>query len=197
MNSGLREVLMAMVDAEAVARQILTQGRRYEGYPEALEALHIQHAEALLRIVTEYGWPGKSLVEKSGATAAFMLARNAISIPELQKLFLRCLEEAVLLDEVPAVQAACLQDCILFYQGHPQQCGMFFDWNESKELIVNVKDISQANARRKSLGLNTLEEDLRLHKHKIQHEGGGAPQNIQEHKRQELAWAKRVGWRTT
>ena len=47
----------------------------------------------------------------------------------------------------------------------------------------------------KRLGLKTLAEDLLQHKNEIQQEGGGPPQDIKEHKRQALAWAKRVGWR--
>lgn len=196
MNSGLREKLISMMDAESkVRQQVLAAGRRYDGYSEVLETLHIQHAEEFLRIVNEYGWPGKSLVEKDGATAAFILARNAISKPDLQKQFFKHLQKAVTVGEATAIQEACLQDCILFYQGNPQQCGMFFDWDESGELVANVENIAEANERRKKLGLKTLAEDLLLHKNEIQQEGGGPPRDISEHKRQELAWAKRVGWR--
>ncbi len=194
MNNELREKLISMTAAESKARQALTDGRRYDGYPDGLEELHIQHATKLFQIINEHGWPGKSLVEKDGATAAFNLARNAISRPELQKQFLKHLEEAVLTGEATAIQKACLQDCILFYQGNPQQHGMFFDWDESGELVVNVANVSQANERRKALGLKTLEEARLLHKKEIEQEGG-PPKDIKEHKRQELAWARRVGWR--
>lgn len=107
MNSVLREKLISMMDAESKAREALPEGR-YDGYPEALETLHIQHAEELLRIVNEYGWPGKSLVEKDGATAALTLARNAISKPDLQKQFFKHLQKAVTGGEATAIQEAQL-----------------------------------------------------------------------------------------
>ena len=196
MNNDLREKLISMMDAESkVRQQVLAEGRRYDGYPEALEALHIRHAEELLKIVNEYGWPGKSLVEKEGATAAFILARNAISKPDLQKQFFKHLQQAVAIGEATPIQEACLQDCILFCQGSPQRYGMFFDWEESGELVVNVENIAEANERRKRLGLKTLTEDLLQHKNEIQQEGGGPPQDIKEHKSQAFEWAKRVGWR--
>ncbi len=56
-----------------------TDGRRYDGYPKELEELHIQHATELLQIISEYGWPGKSLVEKDGAMAAFSLDSDEIA----------------------------------------------------------------------------------------------------------------------
>ena len=195
MNNELREKLIAMADAESKIRQeSLAEGRRYDGYPEALEALHIRHAEALLRIVNEHGWPGKSLVGKDGATAAFILARFAISKPDLLKQFFKHLQNAVTVGDATATQEACLQDCILFYQGNPQQYGMCFDWDASGELVVNVENVAEANERRKRLGLKTLAEDMLLHKNEIEQEGG-LPKDIKEHKRQELAWAQRVGWR--
>ncbi len=194
MNSELREKLISMVDAESKVREAVTAGRD-DGYPETLEALHIQHAEEFLQIVNEYGWPGKSLVETDGATAAFILARNAISKPELQKQFFNHLQRAVEAGEATAKQQACLQDCILFYQGNPQEYGLMFDWDESGELVANVENVAQANERRKSLGLKTLAEDLLTHKNEIQTVGGGPPRDINEHKRRELAWAKKVGWR--
>ena len=52
MNSELREKLISMTDAESNAKEALTEGH-YDGYPKALEALHIQHAEEFLRIVKE------------------------------------------------------------------------------------------------------------------------------------------------
>ena len=195
MNSGLREKLISMMDAESKVRQhALAAGRRYDGYPEALEALHIRHAEELLRIVNEHGWPGKSLVGKDGATAAFILARFAISKPDLLKQFFKHLQKAVTAGDATATQEACLQDCILFYQGNPQQYGMCFDWDASGELVVNVENVAEANERRKRLGLKTLAEDMLLHKNEIEQEGG-LPKDIKEHKRQELEWATRVGWR--
>ena len=153
MDNELRKKLISMTDAESKARQTLTDGRRYDGYPDELEELHIQRATEPLQIINEYGWPGKSLVEKDGAMTVFSLARNAISKPELQKQFLKHLEEAVLTGEATAIQKACLQDNILFYQDNPQQYGMFFDGDESGELVVHVENISQTNERRKALGL--------------------------------------------
>jgi len=195
MNGELRKKLISMMDAELKAKEALSEGR-YEGYPEALETLHIQHAEEFLRIVDEFGWPGKSVVETDGATAAFMLARNAISTPDLQMQFFKHIQKAVAAGEATAKHEACLQDCILFYQGNPQKYGLMFDWDERGELVANVENIAEANKRRKSLGLKTLAEDLLLHKNEIQQEGGGPPRDISENKRQELAWAKRVGWRS-
>ena len=93
------------------------------------------------------------------------------------------------------MQEACLQDCILFYQGKPQKYGLMFDWDENGELVANVENVARANERRKSLGLKTLANDLLTYKNETKKVGGGPPKDFCEHKRLELAWAKRVGWR--
>ena len=72
---------------------------------------------------------------------------------------------------------------------------MLFAWNESGELVANVDNIELANEFRKEIGLKTVEEAKESHRKEIELEGGRPPSNYHEHKRQEHAWAKRVGWR--
>jgi hypothetical protein len=95
---------------------------------------------------------------------------------------------------VTRIQVACLEDRIQFNEGKSQKYGMLLDWDESGELIVNVVGLELANELRKEMGLKTVEEVKDLHRKEIEKEGG-PPQDFHEHKRKELAWAKRVGWR--
>lgn len=195
-NEDLRRLLISLQEKDtALRRKILNDGVLYEGYQEALEALHIEHAKLLNGIMEEHGWPGISLVGKAGSVAAFTIAQHAISLPQVQKSCLRYLNSAVKAGEASAVQLACLEDRILFNEGKPQKYGMIFDWNEKGELYTNVDNIESANERRMLLGLKSVEEAIKIHRREIEEEGGGAPADILEHKRKESAWAKRVGWR--
>lgn len=196
MNAGLKKQLISLKDKEIELRQsILSEGTLYDGYDARMESLHIENAEKLDNIISEHGWPGRSLVGREGADAAIMLAQNAISKPALQRRFLEFVRLAVEQGEATAIQMACLQDRILFNEGKPQQFGMLFDWDESGNLFTNVDDVEDANKRRKALGLMTIEEATKKHKQEIEKEGGGPPSDYKKHKAMEAEWAKRVGWR--
>jgi len=196
MKQDLRELLISLKERDCELRQAILQGGTlYDGYDEEMETLHIKNAEILYRILTEHGWPGKTLVGKDGSDAAFMIAQHSISKPNLQRRFLEYIKGAVAEGEASPVQAACLEDRILFNEGKAQKYGMLFDWNEKGELYTNVDDMTMANERRLKLGLKSIEEAVKLHRKEIEEEKGGPPADFHEHKRKELAWAQRVGWR--
>ena len=157
--------------------------------------LHLENAKKLNEIVEKHGWPGRSLVGTEGADAAFMLACHSISKPDFQRKFLQHIKEALKKGEATKPQAACLEDRILFNEGKPLKYGMLFDWDESGELSANVENLELANELRRGMGLKTVEEAKELHRKEIKMEGGRPPSDYHEHKRQEQAWAKRVGWR--
>lgn len=195
MNEKLKIRLVSMKDTDLEVRnRILKEGGLYEGYAEKMESLHIKNAEELKKIIDEYGWPGKSLVGKEGANAAFTIAQHSISKPDLQKQFLVELKKAVSNRDATPIQEACLEDRILFNQGKPCLYGMVFDWDDDGNLFANVDDNEMVDERRKRLGLSPLSEALEKHRKEIEEEGGGPPSDIQDHKIKGQEWAKRVGW---
>ena len=195
-NETLRELLITLNGKDFELReQLLKQGTLYEGYDEKMEALHIENAEKLHTIIKEYGWPGRSQVGKDGADAAFILAQHAISKPSLQKYFLEQLSKAVEGEEATPIQLACLEDRILFNQAKPLKYGMLFDWDEAGVFTTKVDDLTLANERRKKIGLGTIEDATINFRKEVEKESGGPPADYHEHKRLELEWAKRVGWR--
>jgi hypothetical protein len=197
MNKQLQEELLAMKQKDMDYRDsLLKNGSLYEGYDDRMEAIHLENAERLNEIIQSNGWPGKFLVGKEGATAAFMIAQHTISSPMLQRSFLKSLSKAVVDGEATKIQEACLQDRILFNEGKPQQYGMLFDWNDNGELFTVVDDIEKANKRRKELGLKTVEEATEAHRKEVVEEGGGPPKDIKKHRQMALEWAIKVGWKT-
>lgn len=196
MNEQLKSKLISMRTKDLEMRNsILKKESLYDGYPEEMEALHIQNAKKLKTIIDENGWPEKSLVGKEAADAAFTITQHAISSPDLQRHFLVELKKAVSKGEATQVQEACLEDRILFNQGKPCLYGMLFDWDEPGNLVANVDDETLVNERRKKIGLQPLSEAIERHRQEIENEGCGPPSNIAEHKRIEKEWAKRAGWR--
>jgi len=122
------------------------------------------------------------------------IASSSINKPELMKLFIRAIKDAVSKGEANEVHLAILQDCILNYQRKPQPCGLFFDWDEPGEMTVNVTDFASANKKKKALGMATIEEDMLQHKNELEKEPSTQPQDIKNRQQQEADWAKRVGW---
>ena len=168
MNIELSEKLISMSEAESKAWLTLTQnGNRYEGVPKAFETLRLKNAEELNLIVKAQGWPEISLVGEEGEKAAFKIAHNTIDKPELMKEFLKYIKKAVLKGEAKKYHEACLEDSILFHQNKPQLYGMFFDWDETGKLAVNVENINKANENRKKLGLESIEEAISHHENEL------------------------------
>ena len=196
MHEKLKSRLIAMQEKDLKKREtFLKQGSLYDGYAEEMEALHIEHAEELKKIIDEHGWPGKSLVGLEGLRAAAMIAQHSISKPELQRFFLTKIKQAVQDGEAGPVLAAGLEDRILFNEGKPCLYGMLFDWDDFGNLVANVDDEAAVDERRKNLGLSSLSEALQKHRQEIEEELGGPPKDIAEHKRLGQEWARRVGWR--
>ena len=195
-NDALKKILISLKDRDLELRtKILKEGTLHDGYDPRMEALHRENAEKLNDIIGKHGWPGRSLVGTEGADAAFMLACHSISEPKLQRKFLQHIKEAVKNGEATTPQVACLEDRIRFNEGKPLRYGMLFDWDESGELITNVENLDLANDLRREMGLITVKEAKARHRQEIAMEGGRPPSDYHEHKRQEEAWAKRVGWR--
>lgn len=197
MNKTLHEEIIKMKEVDLSFRDsLLKRGSLYEGYDEEMETIHLQNAKRLDEIIQSYGWPGKSLVGKDGADAAFLIAQHAISSPQLQRSFLKSLSEAVNKGEATKLQEACLQDRILYNEGKPQRFGMLFDWNENGQLSTELDSIELANERRKKLGLKTVQEATEIHRKEVVDEGGGPPKDIKKHSQLASEWAIIVGWRT-
>lgn len=196
MNLDLQKQLISLKERDIKFRNtLLAEGSLYNGYDSKLESLHMENARILDKIVETVDWPGRSLVGKDGADAAFILAQNSISMPNLQRKFLLYLKNAAKKGEATYLQVACLEDRILFNEGKPQKYGMLYDWDKSGNLVANVDDIDLANERRKQLGLKTVEEATEIHRNSIEKEGGVPPSDYDKHKKLEDEWARRVGWR--
>lgn len=104
--------------------------------------------ELLRKIVTEHGWPGRSLVGPDGAMAAWVLAQHLDEEPALQRQCLALLERAVADGEADAESLAYLTDRVLVNEGKPQRYGT--QGNGA------AGDVARVNANRKAIGLAPL-----------------------------------------
>ncbi|MEM7247960.1 MAG: DUF6624 domain-containing protein [Acidobacteriota bacterium] len=151
---ALREELLAMERVDQAAR-------RGESIPE-LEGrtagdVDAAHTARMKEIVATHGWPGKSLVGRDGAFAAWLLVQHADQDPAFQR---RCLE---LMREQPEGQVeprnlAYLTDRVHVNEGLEQVYGTQF-WTVDGELVPRpIVAPAGVDARRSSVGLGTLAE---------------------------------------
>ena len=102
MNEELRAELLRRVAADQEARHALDAA--------AMAAADGENLPWLRQVITDVGWPGKSLVGEDGAHAAWLLAQHADSDPAFQRRCLDLLTGAVERGEATIVQQAYLTD---------------------------------------------------------------------------------------
>ena len=112
-------------------------------------------------IVARYGWPGRSLVGDSAATAAFLILQHSPDnawqgemLPTLWRLADR--------GELQRSEVAMLEDRVRMHQGLPQRYGMSFSLKEGCLVADSIEDPAGMAARRREVGLPTMEEYMRV-----------------------------------
>ena len=108
------------------------------------------NTQAMKQIITEYGWPGETLVGTVGAQAAWLLVQHADHDPEFQKQCYHLLELAVKNGEAQAQHLAYLTDRICVGDGVSQIYGT--------QLEYPITDPEHVDERRASMGLGSLAE---------------------------------------
>jgi hypothetical protein len=111
-------------------------------------------------VVAKYGWPGKSLVGKHGAFAAFLLIQHADRDPAFQEACLKKMQAAPP-GEVEPVSLAYLTDRVLVAKGKKQKYGTQGRWVNGKMVAPLIEDEATVDERRKAIGLGPLRAYLK------------------------------------
>ena len=196
MNEVLLEELKALTQRDLEMREKLLREKRLFGtYDEEMQRVHRENAVHLAGIVERHGWPGISQVGLEGSRLAWVIAQHSICTPKLLKEFLRNMDEAAKVGDVPKKQVAMLTDRIRFNEGLAQVYGTVLDWDASGELNCEVEDPENVDARRASVGLEPFAVALDEHRRVAAAEGGRPPEDFKAYKVAANLWAKEVGWR--
>jgi hypothetical protein len=111
-------------------------------------------------IIAKHGWPGKSLVGKPGADAAWLLVQHADTDRDFQELCLKKMKEMPQ-GEVEGRHIAYLTDRILIGRGKKQVYGTQGKWENGKIVASPIEDEAHVDDRRKAVGLEPLAEYLK------------------------------------
>lgn len=180
---ALRETLLQREDArlagldrelrkELLARRVLDQDIRKRATaagnppPKALmeewERIDHDNTEWMKTVLARHGWPGKSLVGKDGASAAWLFVQHADMDRPFQKEAIKLLEAAVAKGEAEGRDLAYLTDRILAGEGKPQRYGTQYHEVDGKLVPQPIEDAEHVDARRAAVGLSTLAEYDRI-----------------------------------
>jgi len=163
---NLREELLDMVERDQRARM----GMRVAGDESggnalaAMTRIDEDNSARMHEIVDEVGWPTKSAVGSDGAQAAWLLVQHADLDVAFQRRCLTLMEEELARDDVYAGNFAYLTDRVLVNEGKQQEYGTQFHTAGGKQQPRPIRDAKHVDARRKKMGLSTLDEYRKMMK---------------------------------
>jgi hypothetical protein len=192
----IAKILIGLKDADLALRDILVQsGQLFDGYHPEMEQKHLQNADILNQIIDRIGYPTKDKVGEEACEAAWLVIQHAISRPAFMITCKDLLEEAVAEKKAEPKYLAYLTDRIAILSDKPQLYGTQFDWDDNGVLSPNRHDdLDKVNNRRKTIGLNSLEEQTILIRNRAKVENQSYPVDFEKRKLEYEAWRKRVGW---
>jgi len=187
--------LIAMAEEDQRVRgELLAEGVLFNGYHPRMAEVHHRNAVRLATIMMEIGWPGRTVVGREAADAAWLVLQHSIGDPAVMRRGLELLRSAAP-GEVDPIQIAMLEDRVRTYSGLPQIYGTQFDWDERGEMQARpIEDAARVDERRAAIGLPPLAEKLREIRHAVRRDGETMPVDTAARRREIAAWERSVGW---
>lgn len=192
----IAEIIVGLKNADVELRDKLIQsGQLSDGYNEEMKELHNRNAKILNEMIDTIGYPTTDKVGKEASEAAWLVIQHSIGQPEFMKKCAELLKKAVSENKADLKSLAYLTDRIAVFEGKPQLYGTQFDWDENGNLSPNLfDDLTKVNERRKSIGLNTLEERTEIIRKQAKNENESPPTDFEERKQEIEEWKRNVGW---
>src|SRR5436190_16694237 len=86
MRDALAAELIAMAEEDQRVRaELLAEGVLFDGYQPRMAEVHHRNALRLSAIMNEIGWPGRSVVSREAADAAWLVLQHAIGDPPVMR----------------------------------------------------------------------------------------------------------------
>lgn len=192
----IAEKIIELQNADLALRDKLIQsGQLSDGYNEEMKELHNRNAIILNEIIDQIGYPAIAKVGKAASEAAWLVIQHAIGQPGFMKKCVKLLEAVVSENKAHAKNLAYLTDRVAVLEGKPQLYGTQFDWDKNGELSPELfDDLIKVNQRRRSIGLNSLEEQTGVIRRQAKLEKQTPPADFEKRKAEIEQWKKAVGW---
>jgi hypothetical protein len=190
----ISETIIRLKNSDIEFRNILiSTGRLGTGYNEKIAEPHEKNTSILSAIIDEIGYPTIDKVGKEASSAAWLIIQHSIGKPDFMKKCAEILKSLIGVEKEYHRNYAYLTDRIAVFEDRPQLYGTQFDWDENGELSPNrFDDLTKVNQRRKSIGLNTLEEQTRIMRRKAENQS--PPSDLKRRKEEFDRWRMSTGW---
>lgn len=192
----IAEKIIGLKNADLALRdKLIKSGQISDGYNEEMKELHNRNAKILNEIIDIIGYPTTDKVGKEASEATWLVIQHSIGQPDFMKKSVKLLEIAVSENKANSKNLAYLADRVAVFEGKAQLYGTQFDWDENGELSPNdFDDLTKVNQRRKSIGLNSLEEQTDIIRKQAKNENQTPPTDFEKRKEEIEKWKKSVGW---
>jgi len=175
--------------------KLIESGKLDEGYNKEMAEIHNRNVKTLNEIINKIGYPTVDKVGKEASEATWLIIQHSIGQPKFMKKCVKLLEIAVHQNKANSKNLAYLTDRIAVFENKPQLYGTQFDWDEKGELSPNlIDDLKKVNQRRKSIGLNSIEEQTKIIRKQAKNNNQSPPTNFKQRKQEIEEWKKTVGW---
>lgn len=193
---NIAERIIALKKADLEFRDsLIRKGQLGKRYNKEMAYIHNKNAHELDEIIDTIGYPTIDKVGKEASEAAWLIIQHAIEQPNFLRKCLKLLENAVSKNKANPINLAYLTDRIAVSENKTQLYGTQFDWDKNGELSPNLfDDLIKVNERRKSIGLNTLEEQTELIRKRAKAENQLPPTDYNKREQEIEEWKKKVGW---
>lgn len=193
---AIADRIIELKNADMELRESLARnGQLGNRYHKEMADLHNSNAEKLNKIIDAIGYPTTEKVGEEASEAAWLVIQHSIVQPAFMKKCLKLLKTAVDENKANPVNLAYLSDRIAVFEGKPQHYGTQFDWDKNGEMSPQpFDDLNKVNQRRKSLGLNTLEEQTKVIREQVKAENQIPHADFEARKREINEWKKSAGW---
>lgn len=195
-NKNISEKIIELKNADLALREkLIKSGQLSSGYNNEMKEMHNRNAKILCDIIDKIGYPTREKVGKEANEATWLIIQHSIGQPEFMKKSAELLKIAVREGKEDPKSLAYLTDRIAVFECKPQYYGTQFDWDENGLLSPNhFDDLKKVNERRKSIGLNTLEEQTVIIRKQAENENQLPPTDLEKRKQEIEEWKRNVGW---
>jgi len=164
LNQPLKHELAEIMESDQSLRhQIASTEEKYGMKSPQMDSLwrQMQRADArnlprVTAIIDQYGWPGNSLVGRSGSLSAFLVIQHS-NLATMQK-YLPLMRAAAAKGELAKQNLALLEDRVLTFQHKPQIYGSQLQSSPTtgKMELLPIADEAHVDERRAAMGLEPL-----------------------------------------
>lgn len=192
-NQEIQELIVAANNDKKIYKELFDAGEfNKPGYNPIMKKCHEENADLLEAFLDKYGWPFPKEYGQKAHKAAWFIAIHAISRPALIKKVAQIMHDAFKVKKISGKYYANFHDRIELYEGRQQLYGTHLYPSKNGWYAGNLKDPETVNDRRKSLGLQSLEDWIK----ESEQEGSGFADVDEDAYQKEFdQWCKETGWR--